>query len=259
MIIKAVIVDDEEYSRVNLKNLIGKYCKHIEVVGTAESVATARTIIKVQVPDVIFLDINMPNESGFDLLTNQKKDSGGPLVVFVTAYNQYAIKAIKVDAVDYILKPIDIKELINCEQKLKRLLDPKYNEKTNNEENIPKIDIHGKVSINHSRGVKLLHFSSIVYLQADNNYTTIHVMSGNKKEKLMVSRNLGYFEQLLPHQLFFRLHNSFIINLDLMKEYSNEGKGRVIMSEGTTIELSRRKKNAFRQLLKDRNNSQNNH
>ncbi len=258
MTIKAIIADDEEYGRDNLKNLIDQYCNNIEIVAIAASVASARKMIKSYKPDVVFLDIQMPGENGFELINKLADETSKPYIVFVTAYNQFAIKAIKAQAFDYILKPIDIDELMRCEVRLMQALNPHLKNEANapvQEEPTP-IDVNGKISISHSRGIKVLHLNSILYFEADKNYTIIHIRSELKNgahEKFVVSRNLGYYEHFLPANLFFRVHYSFIINVDYVKDYVNTNNGSVIMENGAVIELSRRRSGPFRQFLKDHN------
>lgn len=240
--IRALIVDDEKSGRENLSHLIEEFCNGIKITATASSVNEAIEKVKLYSPDVLFLDIDMPHGTGFDLLNKLEYK---PLTVFVTAHANFAIKAIKNDAFDYILKPIDIDELVEC---IKRLLS-EINEHKKEAETRP--GQKQRLKISDSKGVHLLEVSDIIYLEADNNYTIIHLEKGSHDGKFVVSRTMGEYESVLPQESFFRIHKSYIINIDKMKNYTRDDSTYVVMSNGDTIEISRRKVSKFRQYLNE--------
>lgn len=243
----AIIVDDEEFSRQNLKTLVSNYCSHIKIVGLAESVQQARELIWEFNPEVVFLDIHMPGENGFDLLMSYKKSQNFPLIVFVTAHNNYAINAVKAGAFDYILKPIDIDELIECER---RMLFVAGQEKALPDSHHIQSD-QETISIRHMKGIKMIPIKDITYLEADNSYTVIHFFGDTGIEKFVVSRTLGDFEDILITKKFFRIHKSYLVNVRQVKDLLQEDNAYVITKDGSTIEISRRKKSLFRQYLQE--------
>jgi two-component system, LytTR family, response regulator len=237
----ALIVDDEKLSRENLKTLIGEYCKNIEVIGEANSVKTANSKIMELEPDVLFLDINMPRQSGFDLL--QSLPEYNFMVVFVTAHNEYGIQAVKVNAVDYLLKPIDINELKSAEDKLLQRRSIKEESRLHNN-----YQEYKKIIVNHSQGFSIIDIDNIVRLEASRNYTKIYL---NDNTEIISSKNLKEFEDILNIKTFCRVHKSHLINLKYLREYSNLEGGTAIMSDNSKIIISRRRFQEFLDKLKD--------
>jgi two-component system, LytTR family, response regulator len=228
----AVIVDDELHGRENLKLIIENYCPDIDIKDCADSVVTATTMVKKYLPDVVFLDINMPVLDGFDFL-NEFTDRQF-MVVFVSAYEEFGIDAVKVGAVDYLLKPINIKELKLCVKKLITL-----KEKSKDDSSIINRE---KLVIPASHGFNVIPIADIIRLQADGCYTTI--ITKNKKQHL-ISRTLKDIEASLPSEIFFRIHKSSLINLSYIKDYSNLSGNFVTMTDGSKIDISRRKAPEF--------------
>jgi two-component system LytT family response regulator len=239
--LKALIVDDEKLSRENLKTLIGEYCKNIDVIGEANSAKTANSKIIELEPDVLFLDINMPRQSGFDLLESLPDKNF--MVVFVTAHNEYGIQAVKVNAVDYLLKPIDINELKSAEQKL--LQRRSFKEESNLHNNYQE---YKKIIVNHSQGFSIIDIENIIRLEASRNYTKIYL---NDDTEIISSKNLKEFEDILNSKSFCRIHKSHLINLKYLKEYSNLDGGTAIMSDNSRIVISRRRFQEFLDKLRD--------
>ncbi len=250
-ILNAVIVDDEDLGRYILQDLIAEYCPHIRVVDVADSAEKARVIIEDVRPDVVFLDIRMPGEDGFQLLESLMAHN--MLVVFVTAYNQYALRAIKASAVDYLLKPVKITELRETEQRLlKHAMLHKADKK--NQETYQQLvqtllegiqsnnDIGRKISLKHAKGFDFVAMKDIVRLEADRNYTTVHL---NSHKKIVVSRPLNDFESMLNMDVFVRVHKSHIINLAYMNGYVCDDSGYALMPDDVRIEISRRRLHAF--------------
>lgn len=233
----AIIVDDELHGRENLKKIIETYCPEIEILGLADSVVNAKALVNIHKPDVVFLDINMPVLDGFDFL--DEFDERNFMVVFVSAHEEFGINALKAGAADYILKPINIKEL---KQTVKKLLS--IHTKVNKVETHPDI---GKIVIPTSHGFNVLVIDDIIRLEAEGCYTKVFTKEGKNKT---VSRTLKDFEETLPKDLFFRTHKSHIINLKFIKSYSKFGGYCAIMMDNSKVEISRRKVSEFLQRSK---------
>ncbi|MFK5891061.1 MAG: LytTR family DNA-binding domain-containing protein [Flavobacteriaceae bacterium] len=233
----AIIVDDELHGRENLKKIIETYCPEIDIKGTAESVITATELVKNYLPEVVFLDINMPILDGFDFL--EIFEERNFMVVFVSAHQEFGINAVKTGAVDYILKPINIKELKLC---VNKLLSIKEKNGT-----INTVFENDKISIPTSHGFRVLLIQNMMSLEADGCYTTI---VSNDNKSTVVTRTLKDFELALPKTQFFRIHKSHIINLKYIKDYSNFSGNHVTLTDGRKIEISRRRLGEFRQQVR---------
>jgi len=229
--LRAIIVDDELHGRENLKNLLENYCPEIKVIGTAESAVQAKVLVLENEPDVVFLDINMPVLNGFDFLESLEQQNF--MLVFVTAYEQYGIKALKVHPVDYLLKPINIKEL---QQTVKQLI---LKSRKNSASRSRKTN---KLMVPISHGFTVLDCDHIIRLMADDCYTKIFTSEG---KQITVSKTLKEFESIIPQESFFRIHKSHLINLQYVKEFSKLDGGFVTMKDGSKLELSRRKMHEF--------------
>lgn len=233
----AIIVDDELYGRENLKKIIETYCHEIEILGCADSVVNAKELVRIHNPEVVFLDINMPVLDGFDFL--DEYDDRSFMVVFVSAHEEFGINAVKAGAADYLLKPVNIKEL---KQTVKRLFNLQ-NKKINNEI-IYETD---RLVLPASHGFDVLVFDDIIRLEAEGCYSKVVLKEGKSR---IVSRTLKDFEDTLPEEKFFRIHKSHLINLKYIKEYSNLSGNFVTMIDGSKIEISRRKAPEFIQKIK---------
>jgi two-component system, LytTR family, response regulator len=247
MQLKAVIVDDEKGARESLHNLVQKFCPQIEVSAKAENIEDAYTKIVTHNPELVFLDIEMPNGNGFDLL---KKFSELKFdIIFTTAYDHYAIKAIKYSAIDYLLKPIDIDDLKNS---VLRVLQKRENKALQNEQilsllnNIKPDQKEKKVALPEGDGLTFVNIKDIVRCESDGNYTTI-ILQENKR--IVTSRTLGEYEELFANEGFFRIHRSHLIQLNHLKKYIKGEGGYAIMSDGSQVEVSRRKKTEFLEKL----------
>jgi two-component system LytT family response regulator len=240
--IRCIIVDDEPKNLENLRILLQDFCQNVDVLALCQNVDEALTAIKRQRPDVLFLDIQMQRETGFDLLA--RLDRVDFDVIFVTAHSEYAIKAFKFSAIDYLLKPIDIEEL-------KRAL-VRVEMKSNNDmagrleqlfENLkPKSGHAHKIAIPIADGLVFVNTEDIIYCEASSNYTQIFLNDG---KKYVVSRTLKEYEELLAEHEFFRIHNSFVINLNAIKKYVRGDGGYVVMSNDAALDVSKRRKEAF--------------
>lgn len=244
--LKAIIIDDEINSRKTLDSLLKKYCPEVEVAGIADSVKSGLEQIEKTKPDVVFLDIEMPGGSGFDLLEKAPKINFE--VIFTTAYDQYAIQAIKFSALDYLLKPIDVSELKTAIQKIEK--NKKQNIPNKNLDvfikNIQFISSHNKIALPTLDGLMFVQLNQIVRCESDGNYTNFYLTTG---EKIMVSKTMKEFEDLLLANNFFRVHNAHIVNLQQIKKYVKGEGGYIIMSDNSQIEVSRRRRDEFLQKL----------
>ncbi|HEY1060958.1 MAG TPA: LytTR family DNA-binding domain-containing protein [Daejeonella sp.] len=250
MLLNAIIVDDEEYSRKSLFFLIDGYCPKVKIRGIAKSVQEARQMLKSNEIDLVFLDIAMPNEDGFGLLPDLQKISGS--VIFTTAHNQYALRALKASAVDYLLKPVDIDEL---NEAIEKAVTWKGLNQTNNpnspdhslqlnslEENLNEIKKITKLNLPHLNGFNILNVNSIIYVEADSNYSIFHL---ENQGRVVVSKHLKEYEEILINTGFSRIHKSTIINLKHLKNYSNKNGLIVSMSDTSEHTVSRRRVSDF--------------
>jgi two-component system, LytTR family, response regulator len=241
--ISAVIIDDEPGNIVTLLEMVKQYCPSVFIKGTAPDPLKGYELINETNPDLVFLDIEMPYGNAFDLL-----DKLAPVnfeVVFITAFNDYAIKAFKYAALDYLLKPVNINELKNAVDKVtKRLVEKTINTRVASLLTNLKPENTGaqKIALPTIDGCSFEDIGNIMYLQAENSYTYIYCKG---KTKLLVSKNLRDFEEILPPDLFCRIHHASIVNINFVKKYFKGRGGYVQMEDGTSIEISVRKKNDF--------------
>ena len=233
----AIIVDDELFGRENLKKIIENYCKEIEILGCADSVINAKKLVKLHNPEVVFLDINMPVLDGFDFL--EEYEERNFMVVFVSAHEEFGINAVKAGAIDYILKPVNIKELKETTKKLLMIKSKK-----SISEIVPESD---KLVIPAIHGFNVFRYDDIIRIEADGCYTNVIIKDGKSR---MISRTLKDFEDTLPKEQFFRIHKSHLINLNYIKDYSKFSGNIVTMTDGSKIEISRRRAPEFMRKIK---------
>lgn len=246
---KAIIIDDELSGREVLKKLVELNCPEVTIVNTLNSIETGLEAIRQDKPDLVFLDIQMPNASGFDLLNQLDKIDFE--IIFVTAHDAYAIKAFKYSAVDYLLKPIKVSELIEAVTKAKDRL-----EKNHSGDNIrfmldkvspaKKVLLNNKILLPTLGGYNIIDIFEIAYCQSESNYTRFHFVDG---KNLVVSKTLKEFESILLENHFFRIHRSYIINLNCIAKYNKGKGGEVVMKDGAILEVSREKKEEFLNLF----------
>ncbi|GGD46113.1 LytR/AlgR family response regulator transcription factor [Muriicola marianensis] len=236
MKLKAVIIDDEQTSREILRNYLSQYCAQVAVSGEAGTVAEGVEVIRKVNPQLVFLDVEMPFGNAFDLL--EALPDRNFETVFVTAYNQYAMDALNQHAAYYLMKPIDIDELIRAvtyvEEVIRReetLKDRVLTSMT------PKVE--GKITLPQQDGFQVLDVSEILFCKADDNYTEIYLAG----RKLLVSKTLKYFEDALSDFPFVRIHKSFLVNINEVVRYKKGKGGSVILSNGKelTVSASRKK------------------
>lgn len=244
--IKAIIVDDEQHCIDALQTMLQKKCPGVNVIGSAKSVREAKELVDELQPDLVFLDVEMPYQNGFELLKLFEKVFFD--VIFTTAYEQYALKAIKFNALDYLLKPFSVKELQDAldkcrEKKMNRLKDPGVSPMEVFLQNMKTLQqAHKKIALPTINGLVFMPVQNIVRCESTGNYTRIFFTD---KKNLMVSRPLKEFEELLSDVDFFRVHNSHLINMQQMQSYIQGEGGFALMSDGTQVEVSRRRKADF--------------
>jgi two-component system, LytTR family, response regulator len=244
--IKCIIIDDEENCRIALRELIKQFHKQVVVEAEYGNANIAYSDIMEQnvTPDIVFLDIQMPECDGFAFL--QKFEHIKFYVIFTTAFDHYAIKAIKFSALDYLTKPIDNEDLADSFQRYLEL----DSQKIIVSEHFKQASIAGKLfdklAIPSINEINFLPIKDIVYLESDNNYTAIYSING---DRIVSSKNIGYYEELLDDLPFFRIHNSFIINLKKVKKYIKGKPGLIEMENGVKINVSLRRKDDFLDML----------
>lgn len=247
--IKTIIVDDEFVSRNVLKKLLDINCPDIEVICECTNAEEAKTEIGRLQPQLVFLDISMPGKSGLDML--KEIDDINFSIIFVTAFHEYTIQAIRFSAIDYLLKPVEKNELIEAVGRVKI--------KIANSENHSPVEafLHNiqaaqsqqemQLCVPGIKGFQIIKIKDIIYCEAENTYTTIFL---NNSQKLLASRPLIDYESLLQDASFVRIHKSYLINMQHLKEYLKGEGGSAVMSNGKELEVSRRKKEYFVNYMK---------
>jgi len=247
MSLRAIIVEDEKHSRETLKNLLEEFCINIKVIDLASNVSDAIQKIAEQKPDVVFLDIELQTGTGFDVLSQLKHVDFE--VIFTTAFEQYAIKAVKFSSLDYLLKPIDLEELQKAVQKAQVKKNQDIYKKqletlmSNLKEQHPRLN---KICLATSEGFEFIEVKDILYCKAEGSYTSFIIKN---KDTLLVSKHLKAYEDLLLEQDFMRVHNSFLINLKEVKKYIKADGGYIIMSNGDPVSISRSRKEGFIEVI----------
>jgi len=239
----AIIIDDESSSRNALKQKLTNHCTDIIIIAECEDGEDAIKNIEEKKPDIIFLDVEMPRMNGFTMLQQlQNRDFE---LIFITAYNHYAIRAIKFSALDYLVKPVEVEDLkaavqkavqkrkhVSGNERLELLLQNLTSEKKEQQ----------RLAIPSMEGLQFISMNDIIYLEAQSNYTVIYLLGAHK---ITVSKTLKDFEELLPQANYIRIHHSYIINKNAVEKYIKGEGGQVVMSNGTTLDVARRKKEEF--------------
>lgn len=245
--IRALIIDDEDDARESLRLAIERYCPQVQLITACASPEEGLKVIREHTPELVFLDIQMPRMTGFDLL--QQLSPVSFEVVFVTAHDQYAIKAIRFSALDYLLKPVDVDDLIHAVDKVEERLGQKnsgyqYQSVLNNiQYRARKIE---RLAVPTLEGIEFFPTDDIIYCQADGNYTTLFLKN---KQQILISRNLKDFENLLVESGFCRVHHSYLINMVHIQKYVKGEGGYVVLTAGFHVDISRRKKEEFLSML----------
>ena len=239
----AVIIDDETRNIKLMKSMIGKFCPQVNLIGEATNGKTGQELIRQKKPELVFLDIEMPYGNGFDLLNALM-----PIefeVIFVTAFDKYVLQALKYSALDYLLKPINIDELRSAVQNaVLRIRRNSVNQQLNNLLDNFKKQESGlkKIAIPTADGFDFILIDNIIRCEALGAYTKIHI---NNSKKIVVSMSLKDYEAILPEDIFFRIHNSHLINLNYVKKYNRGRGGFIELDDGSVIEVATRRKDEF--------------
>lgn len=241
--IRTIIVDDEKGAQETLSGMLNLFCKDVQILGMASSANEARSLIKELNPDLIFLDIRMPFENGFDLL--ESLDNHDFHVIFTTAYNNYALKAIKFSVLDYLLKPINVEELQKAVSKISKITVNKsqYNIFKAHQLNHK----HEQIVLPHKEGFQIVNYREILRFEGERNYTNVYFLNG---EQLLVAKTLKEYEELLSEHNFFRVHQSNIINMNCVKAYIKGRGGKIQLIDNTEVDLARSRKKEFLALFK---------
>jgi len=243
--IKAVIIDDETYLREMIRNMLADYFPEIEVAGEADSVDSGVEIIKQSKPELVFLDIEIKGGEGFNIL--EKLSVKDFKVIFITAFNEFAIKAIKFSAIDYILKPVDEKEFTAAVKRAlseieKPILQKQIENFFNNYNNMQ----NKKLVLRTSEDIHIVNINDIVRCEADNSYTTFFISDG---EKIVISKGIKEYSELLEEYGFIRPHQSHLVNLNFVKRLDKSDGGFLIMKDGKEVPVSTRRKQNLLQIL----------
>jgi len=240
---RAVIIDDERRARNYLRGILKDQFKKIDIVGEADGVETGLQLIEDKLPELVFLDVQMQDGTGFDLLA--KINRSKVHIIFISAYDRFAITAIKYSAVDFLLKPVEISDLSMALDKVQKtkLTDEVQSKLDLLLSNLNKIE---KIALPSLNGIEFVKIETIIRCESDNNYTNFYLTNN---EKIIVSKTLKEFEDILESKGFFRTHKSHIINLAFLKKYVKGEGGIAVMEDGSEITVSRRRKEEFLEIL----------
>jgi two-component system LytT family response regulator len=242
-----IIVEDEKHSRETLLGLLNRYCKNVEILAEADSYRSGLALIREHKPDVVFLDIQMPDGSGFRLL--EELDEINFEIIFTTAFDQFAIKAIKYSALDYLLKPIDPEELVNS---LKKVETRMSNQTVNQNIQVLLDNIRSKEADSHkivlstSEKIHIIETDNILRCESDNYYTNFILLDG---KRILVSKTLKENEELLSDHNFIRPHKSHLVNAKYIKGFLRIDGGYIEMTDGSKIPVSRRKREKIIEII----------
>jgi two-component system LytT family response regulator len=244
--VTAVIVDDEKAGVENLRALLSKYCPAVQIIGEANSAAQAKLVCEAVQPQLVFLDIEMPFGNAFDFLSTYQQIPFE--VIFVTAFEKYAMKAIRLSACDYILKPIDISELIAAVEKARERISTKVQS-----ENLQALMVNMKnlgkdkiIAVPTIQGLIFIKTQDIVRFEADGGYTWIHFTN---RDKLLVTKTLGDYDEVLSDSDFMRVHHAHLVNFQHVSEFIKGNSPVLIMSDDSSVSVSKRKKDILLERL----------
>ncbi|RYJ45561.1 LytR/AlgR family response regulator transcription factor [Flavobacterium beibuense] len=250
--ITALLIDDDANLRNGMKSFLTRYAPDIEIVGEADSVKAGISAIEFHQPNVVFLDIQLGDGTGFDILEQvmQRKGSLSCHVVFITAHEQYAVKAFRFSALDYLLKPVDPEDLNNVVDKIKKTLsgNDNYAHIDLLLENIrKKVDKFKRIALSTSDGIHLFEVSDIIRCESQDNYTKFYIKDN---KPILIAKTLKEYEDLLSEQGFERIHQSHLINLAYLKSYIKKDGGYAVMADNSHLPISQRKKERLQEILK---------
>lgn len=250
--INAILIDDDKNLREGMKGLLTRFAPSIKIIGEADSVATGIKVIDALNPQVVFLDIQLNDGTGFDILEKiaEKNNTIQSNIVFITAHEQYAIKAFRFSALDFLLKPVDPEELQKVIHKIESVIEKKndYSHIDLLLENIRKnVDNFKRIALSTSDGIHLFDISDIIRCESADNYTKFYIKNN---KPILISKTLKEYEELLTEHKFERIHQSHLINLNYLKSYIKKDGGYVIMTDGSHLPISQRKKERLQEVLK---------
>jgi two-component system LytT family response regulator len=250
--ITALLIDDDQHLRQGMKSLLERHAPEIRIIGEAESVKTGIEAIENWKPQVVFLDIHLNDGTGFDILEEVAKKNGklNSHIVFITAHEQYALKAFKFSALDYLLKPVDPEELKKSVVKIKEVLEKNtsFDHIDLLLENIrKKVDHFKRIALSTADGIHLFEISDIIRCESQDNYTQFFIKN---HKPLLISKTLKEYEELLMEHGFERIHQSHLINLSYLKSYIKTDGGYVIMGDNAKLPIAQRKKERLQELIK---------
>lgn len=235
---RTLIIEDEAQAVSALKSEIAAHCNHLEIIGEAKSIQEGISQIRKLNPELVFLDIQLADGLGFEILS--AFDEHDFKIIFTTAYSQYAIKAIKFSALDYLLKPIDSQELIEAVKKASKTSKESEKQKFSNFiHNQTEPAVRKKIALQTSEGISIFEIKSIIKCSSESNYTCVYFDNG---KKMLFSKTLKDFEELLGSNGFERIHHSHMINLNHLTNFVNKDGGYVVLSDKSTLPVSQRKK-----------------
>lgn len=249
--ITAVIIDDDINLRNGMKGLLNLYAPEIDIIGEADNVENGVTEILNKKPQVVFLDIQLTDGTGFDILENITKQEGkvNTNIVFITAHEKYAIKAFRFSALDFLLKPVDPDELQEVIAKIKNSLESKSSFSNIDLllENISKkVDTFKRIALSTSEGIHLFEISNIIRCESQDNYTKFYIKN---QKPILISKTLKEYDDLLSEHGFERVHQSHLINIAYLKAYIKKDGGYIIMKDGSNLPVSQRKRERLKEIL----------
>jgi two-component system LytT family response regulator len=250
--IKALLIDDDANLRKGMRSFLERYAGDIDIVGEADSVKSGVVAMQELAPQVVFLDIQLGDGTGFDFLEQMAQYNGKSTahIVFITAHEQYAVKAFRFSALDYLLKPVDPEELQKVVRKIKNVLN-----NTNDYAHIDlllenirkKVDKFKRIALSTSDGIHLFEISDIIRCESTDNYTTFYIRN---HKPVLISKTLKEYEDLLTEHGFERIHQSHLINLAFLKSYIKKDGGYVVMADNCHLPISQRKKDRLQEVLR---------
>ncbi len=241
--IRTVLVDDEKNSLIIMQRLLEKHTPNVEVVATAQSVAEGIEVIDSEKPDLVFLDISMPDGDGFEVL--EKVEHTNFQVIFSTAYDQYAIRAFDVAALHYILKPVKGEDLTEAITRFEAAKDDDLSEKIKILSSAMK-EAPSRLVLPTSNGMHIIDIEEIIRCESSNNYTTFYLVD---KQRIVVSKSIQLYEQMLSSSHFCRIHNKHLVNLKFINKYVKGRGGHVLLNNGEKVDVSDGRKKKFLEKL----------
>ena len=240
--IRALIIEDEKNAIELLSGILAEYCPELTLVGSASSVEEGRNLIELKKPDLVFLDIQLGEDRGYDIIDRLiHKDFK---LVITSAYNQYAMEGFKYEAIDYILKPYSPTSIVSAVQRVKRYKGDEYvfSQLSSMIKSDSAQSNHKKLQVSTTEGIHILDYDDIIKVEANKAYCQIHRADGTK---LLVSKSIGSIEKKLPPQFFFRVHSGHIVHLRYVKQICNQDGGYLVMTDDSQVPIARRRKQEF--------------